>query len=339
MTMEEINIKSGAPTTPGAAADQPLDADADNVFIKRSKVSAGLPASLSNDELIDTLNGMSADQLIPWEVCQLPSRGLYYGWPDGNLTVRGFGMVVDKILANERLVRSGQAFDSIFDHCCRFPDDMVSLDLLVGDRTYLLYFLRGITHGNVYEFALTCQAPDCMQIGTYQYDLNDLQRTIVYANPALGGEPFKVSLPYMTEFTGRDFWVEVRFLRGHDANSIASVKKHKRRFMSTGQVQAAKSRQRQAVRATREQPTQLDDAVVENLSAAIVSVMGVTDRFKVEQFAGKMHGTDSATVRQWLRDHTPGIETIVELQCHACGRDMMSMLPFTDTFFRPTPSR
>ena len=288
---------------------------------------------MSNEAILDQILEAADETLIPWEECHLPSGGIYYGWPDGTVMVRPMGQMAEKVLATQRLAQSGQSMDLLFQECIKFPMGFDSGDLLLGDRVFLLYYLRGITHGNLYEFAITCPQTSCEAVSTHTYDLNELAKTVTWANPANGVEPFKVKLPYLSKATGRDINVGVRFLRGVDANDILARKKAKKKMYA--RPGGVKTRGVDTRRQAQDNQT-LDDSVTENLNKMIVDVMGVTDHFKIRAFVEKMHAQDTAAVREWLRNNTPGIDNTVTVTCPECELEFTVELPITESFFRPS---
>lgn len=329
---EEISLgATGA--TPQPTGEQP--AQDDNMLSHRhGSLEDLLSPGMSEQDIVQAIVDAPQERLIPWERCKLPSLGIYYGWDNPFCEIRGMGQDTEKILADQRLAQSGQSIDHVFQKCCRFPNDMDPLDLLAGDRVFLLYYLRGITHGNIYEFAITCQRPDCKQVSTHSYDLNNLAGTIKWANPSSGEEPFKVVLPYLSESTRREFWVGVRFLRGRDTNNMITIRRTRNKLMAKPAVRAGRGRPQQ-----RNSEPSIDETLTENLQMVIASVMGVTDRMTINRFVPRMHATDTAAIREWLRDNSPGIETTVTIGCPECGQEFIAELPITESFFRPTQKR
>jgi hypothetical protein len=329
MNEEEVRLTDSTPTKVVSAenlANTPI-----------SEMSKLIGDAISNIDVVDIISKASADQLIPWEETTLPSKGLYYGWTSGVVSVRAWSSKIDKILANSRLAQTGQSIDYMLRECCRFPDGFDVQDMLVGDQIYLLYYLRGITHGNEYEFALTCPNQQCQRVSTHSVDLNELVNTIVWADESLGTEPFIVNLPYLTRITGKEISASVRFLRVHDANIIQRTKKAKNIIGGS----RAKIKPRDRIQQTDQSKDDivLDDIVTQNIETVITDIMGVADRFKIKNVVDKMHSTDIATIRDWLSKHTPSIETVVEVQCANCGETHNIMLPITESFFRPQISR
>lgn len=298
---------------------------------------------LQADDLIDAIISSPTDAMIPWEECMLPSNGLYYDWPDGMIKVRAMGQTAEKILATQRLAETGQSIDYLFKECCRFPDNFDPSELLLGDRMFLLYFLRGITHGNIYEFAVTCPNPECGATNTHQYDLNQLVDTVRTADPSLGKEPFRIDLPYLSESIGKKMWVEVKFLRAYDANDMLAQRRARRKavggFKSKGRMSEAKriAQSRRSVNPNADAANRIDidTTLDDNLERIIVSVMGVTDRFKIRAFVQKLHAKDTSAIREWLKEKTPKIDSTIDITCPDCGTEFSVELPITDTFFRP----
>jgi hypothetical protein len=344
---EEISLKAGATSHAGEASTaKPRQrseqaAEGEDFGPRIGVLEELIGPTMSDQQLVDVIIQAPEEKLIPWENCKLPSLGLFYGWDSPFCQVRAMGQAAEKILATQRLAQTGQSIDYLFNECCRFPhtgqDGFDPLDLLAGDRIYLLYYLRGITHGNIYEFAVTCQRPDCQQVSTHTYDLNQLASTIHWADPSMGHEPFKVQLPYLTETTRREFWVGLRFLRGRDMNNLITTRRVRKKLFAAPAIRAGRpnSQRRPNVHA---EPT-IDDTLTENLQMVIDNVMGVKDRAKVSAFVARMHATDTSAVREWLRENSPGIESTITMTCPECGQEFMTELPITESFFRPTQKR
>lgn len=267
-----------------------------------------------------------------FENIELPSKGLYYGWDSGVISVKQMGLKAEKILATQRLAQSGQAIDFLFREHCRFPDGFDSADLLLGDRVFILYYLRGITYGNQYEFAMKC--PACDDTNTYEYDISELINTVQYANEELGEEPFKIVLPQLSERYNQEVWVGVRFLRARDTFDILARRRAKNKGFG-GRVKSRKSRQAVDPRQQQSENVSIDNALDDQMDKIIVSFMGVQDRIEIRKLIQNMKGRDTATIREWLRDNTPGIDSTVEVTCPSCEQESTVELPITEAFFRP----
>lgn len=274
-------------------------------------------------DLLEKILAMSQDELHPWEDVILPSLGTYYDGavPGGKIQVRPMTLQEDKILATQRLAQSGKSLDIIFQKCLKFPTaDFDPGNLLAGDRVFLLYYLRGITHGNEYEYIVRCSNEECGQATTDVYDLNELSSTIKRPTPGLV-EPFKIVLPHLSSKVKQEFWIKVRLLRGYDMQAMLNQKKVVRKLQGGRPKLSADS---------------VDETLEENLNMLIVEAMGQTDRSKIEQLVGRLHASDTATIREFIRENTPGVDTSITVTCSACGNEMQMELPITESFFRPT---
>ena len=272
-------------------------------------------------DVLDSVLKMSDDDIMPWEDVTLPSLGLYYDSkvPGGVVKVKAMGLAADKVLATQRLAQNGKSIDYLFKKCVKLPDGFDAKNLLVGDRVFLLYYLRGITHGNMYEYVAKCTNEECGKENIKSYDLNNLVPTIKRADSEnIGTEPFKVVLPHMSKVAKADFWVKVRFMRGYDLESMFNNRNVNKRLKGI---------------------ETLDETIEDHLNMLIVNAMGSEDRNKIRTLIGKLHSTDTAVIREFLRVNSPGIDTSVEIECEFCSNLMKMELPITESFFRPTFAR
>jgi len=324
---EEQEIDLGASTTTPTQDSERL------LATHGADLSDKVKDATTASDLLQEIISMKEDDFIPWEEVTLPSRGEYYDGklPGGLVRVRAMGIHADRILATQRLAQTGQSIDYLFQHCVQLTEGFDAADLLSGDRVFLLYVLRGITHGNIYEFVIKC--PNCDTTSVQQYDLNELAGTITYPDPSLGPEPFKLDLPYMSKVLGRNVWVKLRFLRGKDVSQLANRQRFQKRVRAaTGQ----KPRGRQIV---------IDQTVTENLQLVIEAFGGsgaegeVRDKARIKGLVDRLHAKDSAIIRQFLRDKSPGIDTTIQVECPECGFEYRADLPITESFFRPASNR
>ena len=107
-----------------------------------NQVIADLGRGMSDAEFINALASAPDDMLIPWEEVPLPRGGIYYeGWQNDTVRIRAMNQSVEKGFSNKRLLQSGGAMDMMFDVCVELPTPMDHKELLVGDRTFLLYYI------------------------------------------------------------------------------------------------------------------------------------------------------------------------------------------------------
>jgi len=283
------------------------------------------------ESVLDKILSMSEEEINPWEEVELPSGGKFYDselMQTGVVKVRAMNLAIEKALANQRLAKSGQALDIMLRKCVQLPDpEFEHLDLLIGDRYYLMFLIRGITFGNEYDFTLKC--PSCGMEGMYKYDLNDLFNTIKKVDSDKDYEyPIKVRLPYLSDLLKTDIYIGLRYPTGRDLDNIFQSKFGKR----------AKPRRRFEPTADGIQ-TDSNDDISNILKKCIVDVNGDTNPIKLAQFIDKLHAKDLAVINEAITEDQPGIDTTIMVECMHCGEQIGPiMLPITDNFFRTTPS-
>lgn len=282
----------------------------------------------SESEIVDYLLSKDDSEITPWECVELPSRGVFYNGriPGGMVEVRPMNIYVEKIMSTVRFARSGQAIDKVFEYCVRFPDQSFTPgDLLAGDSTFLLFYLRGVTYGNMYEFSIQCDDDDCGKTMIKQFDLNQLAGSIQYAD--LGHkEPFELVLPSMSKMLGKDFRVKVRLLRRHDVSYMINNRIPERANVSPRKKSGRPGPSHQSI--------QLNDVIEKNLNLVITEIMGETNRNKIARIVKKFNSLDTSYIREFIDDVSPGIDTTIEFKCDECSNSMKVSLPLTETFFR-----
>ena len=296
-----------------------------------------LSGTQTAEELLDAILNIPQDRLIPWEEIPLPSKGLYYDGqiPGGVVKLKAMGTHADKILATARLAQTGQSIDYLLEHCVQLPNKFPTSELLAGDRTYLLYALRGITHGNNYEFMIAC--PNCEAMQNCAYDLNELGNTVTFGRPSIR-EPAKVVLPYLSEISKKECWVTVRFLRGKDISALAQRQRFNKRVGGATIRPGVRPSGAGGPNRPTHKPITVDDTLTENLNLIVTSFMGIENPAKIAQLVAGLHSSDTAAIRELLRKNSPGIDTTITVKCIDCDTEFRTELPITESFFRPSQS-
>lgn len=293
----------------------------------------------NSDLLGQLLDHVSSNNYIPWEKVQLPSNGIYYGdkMPDGYLEVKPMGVDVDKMLTNQRLAQSGELLNKIVESCTRFPPDMDVRELLAGDFNFLLYYLRGITHGPVYEFVSDC--PFCKTKNVYEFDLTELYSTVKKNNPNYPEEPMSILLPKLSETFGKEVYALLRLVRVDDImkmsqpgnDQIFDPVKH-------GQVRLrGKNKHKTTIKNDIDDTSKIyENSMKRQVVGFEIDNVKFTDSRKL-QLIEKLHQQDTSTIREFIDDISPGIDTSLEVVCNntECGKESTISLPWNENFFRP----
>jgi hypothetical protein len=126
----------------------------------------------------------------------------------------------EDILAS-RKVPQGQKMNKVLDACIQQIGSLTDAEasksipeLLMGDRTFLFFALRLVTHGPEFPFRKKC--PECRNISTYNFRLDELP---IYEMP----EPKKRLYQAVLPVSGYD--VEYRPLCGRDEAQREQLKR------------------------------------------------------------------------------------------------------------------
>ena len=304
----------------------------DQVIENAAKMAKGEQTQPKTD-LFDELLGKSDDYFMPWETVELPSKGQYYdNMPNGTVRIRPMGIDVDKMMANQRIAQSGELLNKIIEACIQLPEGMSVQDLISGDQFFLLYYLRGITHGPEYEFVTDC--PHCGTKSTYDYNLSDLSKTIKGPHPDYPVEPMSVELPFISGKLNKKIEAIVRLIRVKDISAMA-----KGSTVVIDPIKRGKARSRGQSNKIIKQDS--EDLYTKNITMSIVGfrVDGIEFRDDRKlQLMDRLHQRDSSTIRAFVDSITPGIDTTVEVTCQndECKKDYSISLPFGENFFRST---
>lgn len=273
-----------------------------------------------SDNIIDEIISHSEDDFLPWEEIQLPSLGLYYGdsMPEGKLQVRPMGITAEKILSTQRLAASGKSINLMLRKCVKFPNGFNPEDLLLGDKNFLFFYIRGITYGPEYNFLYTCTNKQCGRTSDFEGSLHDVR--IKFADPEIGPSPFKIELPILSATAKKKVWVKVKMLTSKQSQEMINKINTSKRYEDLDAT--------------------IDEAVSSNIANLIVEAgtedHSTTDVEKIQKFVERMHSNDAKTIDQFIEKITPGIETSIKISCPHCRNEMRTELPITESFFRPS---
>jgi hypothetical protein len=287
------------------------------------------------DDVLALICNKPTTDFMPPEDYTLPSLGYFYDGkiPEGKIQIRPMDLACEKIMSTARLLQSGQALDEVYKRCVKFPTpDFDPLDLLVGDRSFILYVLRGISYGNQYEFAIDC--PACQKKFTSQYDLNLIAQTV--KNPTSPKEPVRIALPHTSKVMQREVWVEMRYSRGRDIAAMMQRSKFIKGAMAKSTAQSTSEKiQEKLQKSDNAENVIIDQTIEQNLFLLIENVNGNNDKGMIKQFISRLHSTDYRLLRKWISQDAPGIDTEILVSCPSCEHQMRMDLPVTDKFFRP----
>ena len=245
---------------------------------------------------------------IPVEVVPLPSGGVACPIESplhGLKTVEIKAMTAkdEDILTSRALIKKGTVITHLLKSCLINkniePDEMLS-----GDRNAVMTALRVTGYGEGYKVEVDC--PDCGERSKQEFDLTDMPLKSLTISPVSeGANVFEFTLP-TTKLP-----VRFKFLTGKDEQEMSTIaeRKKKKGFADT--------------------------TVTSRLSNCLISVNGINDRSKIDNFVKNMPARDSLALRKYLDDNEPGIEMKSWLDCPHCSESSEVRLPLGASFFWP----
>lgn len=271
----------------------------------------GLPKGpvISNDPRTTVLPGnseavvgTSADMSsLPTERVTLPSRGLLY--PKTNPASAGFVLVrpittsEEEILVTERFAKQGVIIDMLLSRCI-VTRGINTLDLLSGDRSLILFYLRAISYGPEYTFMAR------LKDGSQQEVVTNVSKLKIKELPDGFAEPFIAQVNGIT--------YELRLSRGSDEQAMT----------------------RERLAQKRKDPKAADGSLTSALIRQVVSVNGETDEEKIATHVRRLIAKDSQALRSAIAKASPGPQLIQSVVNNETGETEEVAIQMTESFFR-----
>lgn len=267
---------------------------------KRSMQEARTSSKPGSDELESLLEQLAS--FNQWEEIELPSKGKFYTDIPGKLHIRPMTGEEEQVLATARFVKKGKSIDMLFARCLKERID--TEQLLSIDRTFLLIYLRGISHTPEYDAEITCR--DCGSKFHETIDLNSLE--VDMCPEDFGNDNLTGVLPT----TGWKF--QYRLATGSD--EVAIRRHHESMVKEYGDERE-------------------DDTLLFRTATLLDNIEGVKDRNELVLLIKKMPVNDVAYLRHTVADQPFGVNTELGLSCPSCFSDFEIELPVDAYFFFP----
>ena len=250
---------------------------------------------------------------IPVELVPLPSSGRVYppGTPLHNLEsleIKPMTAREEDILTSRALLKKGTVVTELIKSC--LVDRSINpYEMLGGDRNALMVAIRITGYGPEYKAEVECS--ECSTKTQHDFNLAELPIRRLGIEPASPGmNLFQFQLPFSKKV------VKFKFLTGKDEEEMMHMAEKQKKLGLGG-----------------------DTSVTTNLMHAIVSVDGVEDRMKINNFIKHMPARDSLALRNFIRDNEPGVIMKQETVCSACGHTGEVNMPLGVTFLWPSAGR
>lgn len=275
-----------------------------------------LGAKSQIDKTVSALNNADitpaiAAQLIPdsefpviTETIDLPSGGVFY--PDGQsqITVKQLTTDEEDILTSESLIRAETVLDVLLDSSI-INSDLNSENMIIGDKTFVLLYLRKEGYGDEYDVKMSC--PECSESFKNTVLLSNLVAKKLTVKPGADGL-FSVKLP-------KTSWdVKFRMFTGKDEAFL--VKKLKvQKKSKTGQSYSK--------------------GLTERYLLQIMSINGKTDKLDIQTAVSRMPISDSLFLREFINEVSPGVNMEHDFTCTKCGHTYVEDVPIRANLFWP----
>ncbi|MGE5551521.1 MAG: hypothetical protein ACM3ZC_13495 [Bacteroidota bacterium] len=224
-----------------------------------------------------------------------PGVFLFPGLWEGEL--REMTTADEDALLNQRPGHEGEAVNKVMQSCLVKPEGISVQDLLMGDRLFLLFALRRLTHGDIYSLRVTC--PRCNHGFVWDESLGDIQVQYL-ADPAFAapGHLFSFTLPKSGKM------VKFRLGRGRDEQRLQVIRRENR-----------------------------DRLMTSLMAMRVVELDGETN-VTPKSFAA-LPASDAAALRTEIEARDCGVNTTIKVECPNCYRTDEIELQLDADFFVP----
>ena len=242
------------------------------------------------------------DLMTSYEIIKLPSKGKYYKNGLNEVSVEYMTSRDEDILTTPSLIENGTVLDVLLRRKIKTPGVDIN-ELLVGDRSAIILFLRSSSYGPMYKV----QVPDPRTNVLFKtdVDLTQLKYKKVTEEPDSNGY-FTVKLPM------RKKTVTFKLLSsGEDATILKQAEAYQE---ASGQ--------------------EYSDYSTLKLKSHIVSIGDKSDRGYIGKFVDAMPALDALTIRRKILDVSPDVDMEYEFKTKD-GYKFKAQLSIGIDFFFP----
>lgn len=238
----------------------------------------------------------------PYDILELPSQGILYDNNIKSVKVEYLTAMDESILTSPNISSGGKMIDILLKRKVKDLNFDVG-DLLIGDRTTIMMYLRVSSFGADYKQLV--YHPEEGEYVECVIDLSTLKQKKLTVKPNEVGE-FEYELPK----TGRK--VTFTLLTGKDEEIIDFREKEEEKRNKDG----------------------VSNKIIFKLEQQIKSIDGERDKIKISNILKKLPIIDSRSIRKYIDDITPGIDYKTTGRTQG-GESLATFLRFGSNFFWP----
>jgi len=238
----------------------------------------------------------------PYDIIELPSQGILYKNNKKSVKVEYLTAMDETILTSPNISNGGKIIDILIK---RKVKDLGfdSSDLLIGDRTALMIFLRVTAFGEEYTQLVFNSKSGEFEEGVI--NLSSLQQKKLTIRPDENGE-FEFLLPKSNKK------VTFSLLTGKDEEIIDIREKED----------------------LKRNPDGVSNKLIFTLEQQIKSIDGERDKIKISNILKKIPIIDSRSLRKYIEEVNPGLDFKTTARTQG-GESVDTFLRFNTTFFWP----
>jgi len=246
--------------------------------------------------------------VIPTEFIELPTKGLFYP-PDhplhncSEVEMRYMSAKETDILTSKSLLKKGIAIDRMIESLL-IDKNIKANEMFTGDKNALVVAARISGFGSDYEAQITCE--NCGQASEHTFELNNIK--IKEANEEIR---FSNRGTFFIKLPKTEIEAECCLLTGQDERNL---------------IEQTEKRKKLKLR---------DTTLTDQYKMIIVSLNGVTERSKVEEFVDVMPAMDAVHLRKEYDRARPDVDMTCSFECDQCGANNDVGIPFSANFFWP----
>lgn len=241
------------------------------------------------------------------EEIDLPSRGEFY--PNGTSTVKIRPMTAkeEDLLSNERLLKSGKAFDQLIKACVIDWNGIEYDNLIIGDKNAILMAIRVISLGEEYDVMFLC--PKCNAKTENTISLKgDLKYKFLSEEPLQAGKnEFGWTSPRGVKF-------KVKILTSKDQDNIVDENKKRKQMYKANY---------------KESPT------TDALMKSIISIEDMISYNDILDTLNIMPTSELRALTRFIKDLSPDYDLSYNYTCPECDEMSTLIIPINVNFFWP----
>lgn len=238
----------------------------------------------------------------PYDIIELPSQGILYENNKKSVKVEYLTAMDESILTSPNISNGNNMIDILLK---RKVKDLgfETADLLIGDRTALIVYLRVTAFGN--DYIQLVYDPSQEEFVEATIDLTTLKQKKLVVKPNENGE-FEFLLPQTNKI------VTFTLLKGKDEEIID--------IRDTEHI--------------KRDPDGVSNKILISLEQQIKSIDGDRDKIKISNILKRLPILDTRSLRKYINEITPGLEFKTKARTQG-GGSLDTFLRFGKNFFWP----